>query len=195
MSASVFSTLSGVLTGKHPELGILCRETGEVLVPASAYHKEHWTFGSHSKSTGYMGVQAGGRYYLVHRLIAQTFLDNPDNKLQVDHRNRDRAANFVGNLRWSTPSENNRNTPANDRVEARGGIHWYEDRKQYKHEHKQEYYARNHGRIIDQMADYRARMRKTHKPVQFSDGSKHLIPIPEAIRLLAIPLKERHYGK
>lgn len=40
---------------------------------------------------------------------------------------------------------------------------------------------------------YRSMMRETHKPVQFSDGSKHLIPIPEAIRLLAIPLKERHY--
>jgi hypothetical protein len=37
---------------------------------------------------------------LVHRLVAETFILNPDNELQVDHINRKPADNRVENLRW-----------------------------------------------------------------------------------------------
>ena len=45
----------------------------------------------------------------VHRLIAETFIDNPDDKPYVDHLNAKRADNRVENLRWVTHSENMRN--------------------------------------------------------------------------------------
>jgi HNH endonuclease/NUMOD4 motif len=44
---------------------------------------------------------------LVHRLIAQTFHDNPDNKSTVNHKNGDKMDNHVDNLEWNTFSENN----------------------------------------------------------------------------------------
>jgi len=47
----------------------------------------------------------------VHRLVAKTFIPNPDNKKLVDHINTDRSDNRVENLRWVTCSENNRNQP------------------------------------------------------------------------------------
>jgi hypothetical protein len=42
----------------------------------------------------------------VHRLVAETFLENPDAKEMVDHINGDNKDNRLVNLRWSTRSEN-----------------------------------------------------------------------------------------
>jgi len=48
--------------------------------------------------------------FKIHRLVAQAFIPNPDNKPQVDHINRIRNDNHVDNLRWATISENAQNT-------------------------------------------------------------------------------------
>lgn len=46
---------------------------------------------------------------VVHRLIALSFLQNPNNLLTVDHINRDRQDNHVSNLRWASHSDQNAN--------------------------------------------------------------------------------------
>lgn len=43
----------------------------------------------------------------IHRLIAETFIPNPENKPTVDHKNGDRTDNSIQNLRWATYSEQN----------------------------------------------------------------------------------------
>ena len=43
----------------------------------------------------------------IHRLVAETFIPNPDNKPCVDHINGNRLDNSIENLRWATYSENN----------------------------------------------------------------------------------------
>ncbi len=46
---------------------------------------------------------------LVHKLVAENFLANPENKPEIDHKNHDRSDNRASNLRFATSQENNRN--------------------------------------------------------------------------------------
>lgn len=43
----------------------------------------------------------------IHRLVAQHFLPNPENKEYVNHKNCHRDDNRVENLEWATAEENN----------------------------------------------------------------------------------------
>lgn len=44
--------------------------------------------------------------FFVHRLVAQAFIENPDNKLEVNHIDFDRTNNRASNLEWVSHSEN-----------------------------------------------------------------------------------------
>lgn len=64
-----------------------------------------------NRKTGYLHVllQSNGkiRPTTVHRLVAETFIPNPENLEQVDHIDNDKTNNTVKNLRWVSRKFNN----------------------------------------------------------------------------------------
>lgn len=62
-----------------------------------------------NRGDGYLRISYKNKNYRVHRLVAELFIPNTENKPQVDHINRNRSDNRVQNLRWATHSENQKN--------------------------------------------------------------------------------------
>lgn len=55
---------------------------------------------------GYCSVSISGKKTKIHILVAETFIPNPENKPQVNHKDCDTKNNYENNLEWSTPKEN-----------------------------------------------------------------------------------------
>lgn len=61
---------------------------------------------SYSNTDGYLQVdlykQGKRKGFKIHRLVADTFLDNPNNYEEVNHIDEDKTNNHVTNLEWCT---------------------------------------------------------------------------------------------
>ena len=65
----------------------------------------------HNSHSGYpqVGLRKNGvlKMKYIHRLVAETFLPNPEGRPQVNHRDEDKVNNNVENLEWCTSEYNN----------------------------------------------------------------------------------------
>ena len=74
---------------------------------------------------GYQMVGAGDNHRpmrYVHRMVAETWLDNPDHCEQVNHINGNKSDNRVENLEWVTPGENLRHAYRTGLKKPSGGL-------------------------------------------------------------------------
>ena len=93
------------------EPGFECNRIGQVRKVGSNVVKKL------TLCTGYLRTRCNGHWCPVHRLIAQTFIPNPNNLPEVDHINNNRTDNNYKNLRWVTRSTNNFNRQMGSEVD------------------------------------------------------------------------------
>jgi hypothetical protein len=81
---------------KHPHGGVMLRKSKTMKTNKNKY--------------GYVDVRLGKegveKAHLIHRLVAMAFLDNAEDKPQVNHKNGNKSDNRLENLEWATLSEN-----------------------------------------------------------------------------------------
>ena len=69
----------------------------------------------HRNRLGYYIVHINGKTYYVHRLLAITYIENPENKKEIDHIDGNPSNNSLENLRWATHKENLNNSVSVER--------------------------------------------------------------------------------
>lgn len=82
-------------------------------------HKQDYKV-PHTKENGYMFVQLYKNGVMkneyIHRLVALTFIPNPKNLPQVNHKDEDKSNNSVNNLEWCDCKYNNNYGTARERI-------------------------------------------------------------------------------
>lgn len=71
---------------------------------------------NHGYPTVSLSKEGKVRKHKIHRLVAEAFILNPENKPTVNHINEVRHDNRVENLEWATYQENNNHGLHNERV-------------------------------------------------------------------------------
>ena len=114
----------------------LIYEDGKVYSKNSKRYLKPWI-----NSRGYKLIdlwkKEGKKAHTVHRLVAEHYIENIENKPQVDHINRDKLDNRVENLRWVTISENQQNTGKRiNNTSGHKNICYVKNRNRWKYQKK-----------------------------------------------------------
>ena len=88
-----FISKSGRLWSRYDKSGHLTKDS---------WHRVKYN----TSKGGYKFIQRKGKIYYIHRLVAMTYIPNPENKPCVCHKDNVPYHNSVSNLYWGTPSEN-----------------------------------------------------------------------------------------
>lgn len=90
---------------QHPEISTLyVTPSGEVWTALGGFGNVHSgprkLLKSHINRVGYEYIRQKNKKYLVHRLVAQTYIENPNNLPMVNHKDECKTNNNVSNLEW-----------------------------------------------------------------------------------------------
>ena len=128
--------------------GRICLHKGKVLSPVKS-------------NLGYLLVSLylnkNMKIITVHKLVAQAFIENPDNLPEINHKDEDKTNNSVDNLEWCTRKYNinygSRNIRRRETLIKNGswtGLSRKESMKKYS----KKYYQENRDRIRERQKEY-----------------------------------------
>lgn len=127
---------------------------------------------------GYLSVvlysNSKRKHYLVHRLVAEAFILNPDNLPQVNHRDENPSNDNVDNLEWCDGKYNVNYGTRIDRIRdirLKNGTYtglskeeyrkkWYQEKKDKINERRREYYRENREKICERQKEYNHKNRE-----------------------------------
>lgn len=113
---------------KNFEGYLISSEDGSIY--SNVKGKNMFKLKTYTKPDGYLAVslwdtakrgQKKRKTFLVHRLVAETFIPNDNNKPTVNHKDGIKTNNSVDNLEWTTSHEQNVHSFANGLNYARKG--------------------------------------------------------------------------
>lgn len=103
-------------------LGYIVREDGTIFSKKKKVGKMLFSLSEQGYPSVSLSYKGKAYYRRVHRILAELFIPNPENKPCVNHKDRNRANYSLDNLEWCTHSEN-----AIHSVENGGRINWTRD--------------------------------------------------------------------
>lgn len=120
------------------------------------------------KDNGYLVVNLQRRTFYIHRLVTEAFIPNPDNLIEVNHKDEDKTNNSVDNLEWCDHKYNvnfgTRNIRAKETAVKNGywsslsrkeyRKKWYQENKDKINDRQRTYYQENRDRICEQKKEY-----------------------------------------
>ncbi len=114
------------------------------------------------KVIGLTDVYGIYKHKRIHRLIAEAFIPNPDNKPFIDHINNQKDDNRIDNLRWCTPSENSGNTqlPYNN-TSGLKGVYFLKSTKKWRAQITINGINKNLGNYTNKEDALKARLKKS----------------------------------
>lgn len=108
------------------------------------YHERFLKPDTSEIKRGYMRITLSKDYktqrFLVHRLVAEHFIPNPENKPFINHIDNNGLNNHISNLEWCTHSENMLHAQKQGRLfnsQSKGGLTQGENSKQKRAEYIQ----------------------------------------------------------
>jgi hypothetical protein len=78
------------------------------------------------------GVNKNVKQFSIHALVANAFVENPNNKPCIDHIDQNKHNNCADNLRWATKSNNAMNVPKRGGSSKYKGVYWNKSRNKWQ---------------------------------------------------------------
>lgn len=105
-----------------------------------SYKRKRWLkTNDHDYSCVCLYKDGKAHWLWVHRLVAQAYIPNPENKPEVNHIDECPWHNYVENLAWVTPKENCNHGTRTQRCKEKAQAYYASEAGQLKKQQQSEY--------------------------------------------------------